>query len=552
MLHCPAAFESEPSIPVEVESPGHSSAAANGSTHKLNQTCATLFESPAVETTEKSKVISPATPGRPDLVKTKTLALTDETGSRTTSEERGLAEEEAQVDYHRGESVESVETVADLDVIVVDDNVSGNSKDKDHTHSTSKSDVNQSLKGKTRCNKVEQTNLPPSGPIHVFYSHTHKYNSLPRPLEERNERSPNMRRLPTTNTTGRPLSLRDSGPSKVKWKETSSSLASTSSSSGSPSETRLSLSPDKTVSPHHDSNSTSTSSSPEQSSPSLLGSSSSPWKVQHSSSSTPSSRQPFSTPVTSVNVSQSLFPKTPASVSLGAGSVVLTTPVSMLKAAIPQSDSQLSFDVSQSAPLSPELCPSTNQLHNHPITKQKKITNVSSVKQTSKFTDSSPHSVDQNVVPITPGVPSVNKILGGKKRFMTAHDSMGSLATSTITAGKVLSLGSIKRRQDQVDSDNEDILPKSKVRRPSSIQDDAAACVDDDQTRIDEVEEMEPVEDEEEIADALSPVMLYPTRSTASAAARGNSKPVSGEARGRPAAGNKSSPGVHQHQLRQE
>ena len=497
--------------------------------HKLNQTCATLFESPAPGTIDRSKVIAHETPGRPYLVQTEPEGVRDK--AVLTANKGRRFETEEPVDYRRGESVE---TVADHDVIILDD-VKDNANP---THSSSKAAVSPPPQTRNGSQDI-RSSLPPSGPVHVVYSHAHDYGSL----EERNIiMSPSQRRNQSSNSSGgnRPLSLRDGGSGKIKWKEVSSSLA----SSGTLSETRLSLSPEKLVSPQCDSGSTSASSSPEVSSPSLLGSSSSPWKDQHSSSA--SKQHSSSTPV---NMTQSLFAKTPAvrqSVTVGVGSVAVTTPVSMLKSAIPHSDSQLSFDVSQSAPLSPELCPPTNHLHKR---KRKQIMKASLVEPSSGVAANSPLSADPSVVPITPGVPSVNKILMGQKGWMTGR---GRLAKMTTAADKLSSLrsGSGKRGQDQVEFEDEDILPpKSKVHKHASMQDTAASFVDDDQTRIEEMEDASPSPDEEDSGDAMSPVL------TCSSAGRAATK-VSNVAQSKEMTGtttsNAPSPGPQPLQLKHE
>ena len=464
--------------------------------------------------------------------------MSEETPARSISKVRGeesfpkgSGEEERErggetMDYHRGESIETVAG----DVIIVDDVTGNNHPEPACSSSKSAVDPPEHDRVRTRQNVsiISGSSLPPSGPVYMVYSHARAYSSDVRPFGEENEQSPKK------NTT-RPLSLRDAGANKVKWKEVSStSLTSTSATSSNLSDTKPPLSsPDKTGSPGGDeSEGTSASSSPEQSSPSLLGASNSPWKLQQSNSSSSRQLQQSSSTSTPVNVTHSLFART------NHGSVVMTTPVSMLKLAIPPSDSQLSLDVSQSAPLSPELCPlitPTQKTHPPP---PKAIPAGSAISMPpSKDTPVPSGSVDCSVVPITPGVPSVNKILQGRKRWTridnqspASEKTAAALASSDeqISARKSISGG--KRGQEQVDFEDEDILPQSKVHRLTSMNDTAAShTVNDDHTRLEYEQVMDSSEEEEGDDSPMSPVLVYPksTARTATAAATSDTTSVS-------------------------
>ena len=454
------------------------------------------------------------------------------------------------VDYHRGESIE---TVAE-DVIILDDDAIGNNDPAPAHSSSSKSavidpalDQEKTKQNESMNSEDLSTSLPPSGPVHVVYSHARTYTSHIRPFGEESDQSPKRTHL------SRPLSLRDAGANKVKWKEVSSSnTASTSASNLS--DTKPPPSPDRTASPSDDSEGTSATSSPEQSSPSLLCASNSPWKLQQSNSSSSRQQQSSSTS-TPVNMTHSLFARTPAAGP--SGSVVMTTPVSMLKSAIPQSDSQFSLDVSQSAPLSPELGPLIT-----PVQKPQLLPNTtpaSSARLKPPSTDlpicisNNPvHSVDRSVVPITPGVRSVNKILNGRKRWMIPGQSpaLENTAATVHVADEQTSARKAngKRGQEQVDFEDEDILPHSKVYR---LNDTAASshAMDDDHTRL----EYEPVVDsssEEEGDSPMSPGLLNPRHTaTVTMAARSNDSTSSVTVQGQTAnnqLSSKSSPWKHE------
>ena len=492
--HSTAGFNDDPSTPVLV-GVAKSPVEAVSSAHKLDQTCATLFESPA--TVNRSKVGVSVTPGRPHVVQTKPVQLKEELLSRVHEEgeiehEEEKREGEEPVDYHRGESVE---TVADQDVIIVDDEGAHNDN-FDSTHPHLIQAVDPALHQK--CDEEPNTSLS-SSPTRTHDPHIHS-------IEDR-------KRFSGSNKL---LSLRDGGSNKVKWREVSSELASLTNSGDDLSETRLPSSPDKLGSPHHDSEGTSTTSSPDQSSPSLLGTSSSPRKQQRFSFSGTSQHQSS----TSVNVTQSLFAKTPVAGTNVTVATVKTTPVSALKSVIPQSDSQFSLDVSQSAPLSPELCPPVIQLHKHPLSAKRKTTGGCEMDLFSAIKGQSPHIVDRSVLPITPGVPSVNKIL--------ERDNKGwVMVTSSERA-------TVKRGQDQVDFEDEDILPQSKMHRLTSMDDTAANSyyIDDEHTRLEVQEGVALSGDEEE---AVSPIILCHSNLATTAAVKENdntTKSITGEARG--------------------
>ena len=501
-----ATSHAEPSTPVGVASPP---SVAVATTPRLNQTCAALFESPAPGIVDGSKVSISETPARPDLLQARR-------GNVQAQEVSGKEEAEKK-DYHRGESVETIPG----DVIILDDVTNNNNP----AHSSSNSTVESASSEQSAPGDKElQTSLPPAppGPIHMVYSHAHAYDSHIRPFEDESPKRPH---------TGRPLSLRDGGSNKVKWKEVNIP-ASTSASSGNLSETKLPTSPDKMTPPHHHdddgSETASSSSSPEQTSPSLLRASNSPWKVTRSNSSNTSlqQQQQLSTPSTSVDMTHSLFARTPAAVDHVASSVVTMTPVSTLKSHIPQSDSQFSLDVSQSIPLSPELCPMTNQSHKPPThggavkkqTTDDPETNPSPPDPLSNG-KKTPHGVDCSVLPITPGVPSVNKILSRQKGWPPVPGLSPVSERAPVTSDDSLRNVSGKRRQDQVDSEDEDILPQSKVHKLTSECDTVETCMCEDETRLDQ-EHMDSSEDREYSDSAMSPVMLYHTSTTSTSAAR--------------------------------
>ena len=485
------------------------SQAITTNTHRLNQTCATLFESPAP--IDGSKItMSEETPVR---VLSKSSRVREEGTSQKASGEEERERGGETMDYHRGESIETVAG----DVIIVDDDVTGNNHPTP-AHSSSKSAIDPPALNRERAKQNVsatsedlQSSLPPSGPVHMFYSHARVYSSDVRLFGEENEQSPKK-----PHTTARPLSLRDTGASKIKWREVSSSnLASTSATSSNLSDTKAS--PERTDSPGGGGGSegSSASSSPEQSSPSLLGASNSPWKLQQSNSSSSSRQQQqqhTSSASTPVNMTHSLFARTPAA------SHVVTTPVSMLKSAIPPSDSQFSLDISQSAPLSPELCPlttPTQKPHPPPPPPPQAISASSTVlKPPSKDTPIRSHGTDCSVVPITPGVPSVNKILKGRKRWMriAASEKTAALASNDeqTSVRKAISVGG-KRGQEQVDFEDEDILPQSKVHRLASTDDTATShTVDDDHTRLEYEPVMDSSEEEEGDDSPMSPILVYP------------------------------------------
>lgn len=498
ILHAAASY-GEPSSPAgAAEGANHPSRAANTDTHRLNQTCATLFESPA-----------PLNGSKVSTFKETAVRSISVVREEEESFQKGSGEEERErggetMDYHRGESIETVAG----DVIIVDDDVTGNNHPAP-AQPPSKSAVDPDRERMKQSVSITseglQSSLPPSGPVHMVYSHAHAYSSDVRPFGEENEQSPKK------NTTARPLSLRDAGASKIKWREVSStSLASTSATSSNVSDTKAS--PNKAGSP--ESEGTSTSSSPEQSSPSLLGASNSPWKLQQSNSSSSRQMQQSSSIFTPVNMTRSLFAKTPAA---NHGSVVMTTPVSILKSAIPPSDTQFSLDVSQSAPLSPELCPLTTPTQKPHPPPQAIPASSAILKPPSKGTFIPSGSVDCSVVPITPGVPSVNKILKGRKRWMRIDDQSPALSLyDEQTSVRELTSGG-KRGQEQVDFEDEDILPQSKVHRLASMNDTAAShTVDDDHTRLEFEPVMDSSEEEEGDDSPMSPILIFP-KSTAKA-----------------------------------
>lgn len=491
------------------------SRAVTANTHRFNQTCATLFESPAP--IDGSKVtVSEETPVR---AVSKSNGLREEGSSQKVLGEEEREREGETVDYHRGESIETVAN----DVIILDDDVIGNT-DPAPTRSSSKSAVAPLALSREKNVSVTssdlQSTLPPSGPVHMVYSHARAYSSDVRPFVDENEQSTKK-----AYGTTRPLSLRDAGTSKVKWREVSSSnLASTSAASSRLSNTKASSSSPERAAGSPDSHGggesegTSASSSPDQSSPSLLGASNSPWKLPQSNS---SRQQHAASPTTTpMNMTHSLFARTPAE---AAGRVVVSTPVSMLKSAIPPSDSQFSLDVSQSAPLSPELCPLTTPAQKpHPPPTFIPVSS-SILKPPSKDTPGPAVTANCSVVPITPGVPSVNKILKGRRRWMEIDDQShasgktGALAShdEQTSVRQPVSVGG-KRGQEQVDFEDEDILPQSKVNRLSSSVNNAAVSshtVDDDHTRL-EFEHVMDSSEEEEDDSPMSPVLVYP-RNTA-------------------------------------
>lgn len=487
-----AGFDDNPSSPVLV-GVARSPLEAVSATHKLNQTCAALFESPT--TVNRSKVNASETPDRPHMVQTTPAQLRDELFPRAPDEHE--EEEEEPVDYHRRESVE---TVADQDVIIVGEEIACD-VNNDSAHQPLNPAVDPDLHQKNGSDdNILSNTSPPS-------SHTCTCDPHINPPEDRSEQSPDRKKV---SGNSKLLSLRDGGSNKVKWREVSSVLASLTNSGDNLSETRLPSPPEKLGSSCHDSESTSTSSSPDQSSPSLLGASSSPRKQQRSSTSGPSQHQ-SSTPV---NLTQSLFAKTPvarANVTVAAVSVVKTTPVSTLKSAIPQSDSQFSLDVSQSAPLSPELCPLTIQ-HSLPA-KRQKTTGTSEMDLSSAIMGQSPHAVDRSVLPITPGVSSVNKILErDNKGWMMVHAYPVTSSNRTTVTSDTLSLvrnvTGGKRGQNQVDFEDEDILPQCKVHRLTSMDETAANSyyMDDDHTRLEVQEGVALSGDEEE---AMSPIIPH-------------------------------------------
>ena len=500
-----AGFDDDPVLVGVARSPLE----AVSATHKLNQTCATLFESPA--TVNRSKVSMSETPDRPHIVQTKPAQVRDELFPRAPDEheeEEEESEKEEPVDYHRGESVE---TVADQDVIIIDVEVACG-VNNDSAHQPLNLAVDPAFHQK-------------SGPIDEV-SHTCTRDPHINPLEDICEQSPDRKKV---SGSSKLLSLRDGGSNKVKWREVSSALASLTNSGDSLSETRLSSPPDKLGSPNQDSESTSTSSSPDQSSPSLLGASGSPRKQQRSSSCGPSQHQ-SSTPV---NLTQSLFAKTPvttANVTVATVSVVKTTPVTVLKSAIPQSDSQFSLDVSQSAPLSPELCAPTIR---HPLPAKRKTAGGSEVDLSSAVMG---HIVDHGVLPITPGVPSVNKILEKDNNgWMMIHalpiTASKRITVTSDTLASVRNVSGGKRGQDQVDFEDEDILPQSKVHRLTSMDETAANSyyVDEDHTRLEVQEGVVSSGDEEE---AVSPIILHHPNLETTTVGKKIDKSVTGEAQG--------------------
>lgn len=541
LLHTAASY-GEPSNPMVVERaarPDSSSQAVATDTHRLNQTCATLFESPAP--VDGSKVTVPEeTPAR---TMTKLSRVREEGSSQNALDEEEREKEGETIDYQRGESIETIAG----DVIILDDDVTGNNHPAPApAHSSSKSAIVQTKENVSAISDDLQSNLPP-GPVHIVYSHARVYSSDVHPFEDENEQS-----LKKSHT--RPLSLRDAGTSKVKWRELSSSNLASSSTSSNLSETKA-LSPERVAgSPDggggRDSNGTSASSSPEQSSPSLLGASNSPWKLQQSNSSS-SSRQlqehTASSISTPVNMTHSLFAKTPI-----ASRVVTTTPISMLKSAIPPSDSQFSLDVSQTAPLSPELCPLTTPTQKtHPPPPPRETIPASSaiLKPPSKDTPTI-SSVNCSVVPITPGVPSVNKILKGRRRWMKIHDQSPDSEKTAVVAShdertsavrETVSVGG-KRSQEQVNFEDEDILPRSKVHRLASMNDTAAShTVDDDHTRLEYEHIMDSSEEEfegEGDNSPMSPVLVSTTPApatatvTASRSSNGNTSVIASQSQG--------------------
>ena len=502
------------SCPVAAE---RSSQTVAADAHRLDQTCATLFESPAP--VDGSKVtMSKETPVR-------TMA----SSSRVTREEgpsqEASGEEEREegdgdtMDYHRGESIE---TVAD-DVIILDDNFTGNNHPAPPAHSSSKSATappalgnreRAKQNGRTTSDGLQGSTLPPSGPIHMVYSHTRGYSSDVQPFGEENEQQSPKKHYSTT----RPLSLRDAGTSKIKWREVSPSdpMSTSAATRTNLSDTKASF-PERAGSPGDggdESEGTSASSSPEQSSPSLLGGSSSPRKPHQSNSSSSSRWQQHDASSTStpVNMTHSLFARTPAT-----GHVAVTTPVSMLKSAIPPSDSQFSLDVSQSAPLSPELCPSTTPTHKPHPPPEAVPAGSTIFKPPSKNTPAM--SINCGVVPITPGVPSVNKILKGRRRWMKIEKTAAPASYGDQpSVRKEVRVGG-KRGQEEVNFEDEDehILPQSKVNR---LNDTAALhAVDDDQTRLDYEHVVDSSSEEEEGEEGeggdspMSPVLVYPKSS---------------------------------------
>ena len=482
------------------------SQAVTTNTHRLNQTCATLFESPAPVDGSKGSMSEDT----PVTAVSKSSRVREEGTLQKASGEEERERGGETMDYHRGESIETVAG----DVIILDDDVTENNHPAP-THSSSKSAIDppaltqeRTKQNVSATSEDLQCSLPPSGPVHMVYSHAHVYSSDVRLFGEENELSPKK-----AHTTARTLSLRDNRVSKIKWREVSSSnLASTSATSSNLSDTKAS--PERTDSPGGgaESEGTSASSSPDQSSPSLLGASSSPWKLQPSNSSSSSRQQQQHTPSTStpVNMTHSLFARTPA-----AGRVV-TTPVSMLKSAIPPSDSQFSLDVSQSAPLSPELCPLTTPTQKPYCPPPSRVVPASGtvLKAPSKDTPIPSHGADCSVVPITPGVPSVNKILKGRKRWMkiAASEKTAALASHDehTSARKAIGVGG-KRGQEHVDFEDEDILPQSKVHKLASMDDTATShTVDDDHTRLEYEPVMDSSEEEEGDDSPMSPILVYP------------------------------------------
>jgi hypothetical protein len=151
-------------------------------------------------------------------------------------------------------------------------------------------------------------------------------------------------------------------------------------------------------------------------------------------------------------------------------------------------------------------------------------------------------SVNCSVVPITPGVPSVNKILKGRRRWMKIDDqSPPSEKTAApasrrdqTSARKAVRVGD-KRGQDQASLEDENILPQSKVHRLASMNDTAAShTVDDDHTRLDYEHVMDSSEEEEEEGgddSPMSPVLVYP-KSTAKTAPGRSSGTTSAQGQG--------------------
>ena len=534
---------SSPTVTIEAANIDNPLQPVTTETRRLNQTCATLFESLAPAEMSKTSI---AVESQDHLVSVSS-SVREESLQKVSGEKEEMSEET--MEYHHGENVdrgESVETVAG-DVIIIDNDVTGNN-DSLLAHSSSVSVLRSSKSVVPMASSQEklnqsvsissedfQSSLPPSGHVHVVYSHACARSSDVSPFEGVNEQSPKKTHA------SRPLSLRDAGASKVKWREVSSS--SLPSTSGNSSNTKTPpFSPTGKAasrSDNDDAESKSTSSSPEQCSPSLLCASSSPWRLQQSncSSSSSSRQQQQYSSSTPVNMIRSMLAKTPAS------SVIVTTPTSMLKSAIPASDSQFSLDLSQSAPLSPELCPSaTPSLKPRPSSKGTPSSNAS-VKPPSKDTLSSVNpsqSGDCNVVPITPGVPTVKRILQGHKRWLRAlpeplvacerNDAVASGSYDEQTLVKRAS--SSKRGQDEIDFEDEDILPQSKVHRLSSINStsDSQTGVDEDHTRLEcEPATLDSSKEEEEDDCPMSPVLLYPKSTAAmvsiraAAAANGSS-----------------------------
>ena len=358
----------------------------------------------------------------------------------------------------------------------------------------------------------------------MVYSHARVYSSDVQPFGKENEQQSPKK----PHTTARPLSLRDAGTSKVKWREVSpSDPASTSAATRTNlSDTKASF-PERAGSPGDDggeSEGRSASSSPEQSSPSLLGGSSSPRKPHQSNSSSSSRRQQqhgASSTSTPVNMTHSLFARTPAT-----GHVAVTTSVSMLKSAIPPSDSQFSLDVSQSAPLSPELCPLTTPTQKPHPPPEAVPAGSTIIKPPSK--DALAMNVNCGVVPITPGVPSVNKILKDRRRWMKI-DGQSPVPEKTAAPASYNDQPSVrkevrvggKRGQEEVNFEDEDehVLPQSKVNRLNDTV--ASHAVDDDQTRLEyeHVVDSSSSEEEEEGEGGdspMSPVLIYPKSSAPS------------------------------------
>ena len=162
--------------------------------------------------------------------------------------------------------------------------------------------------------------------------------------------------------SGRPLSLRDgAGKARYRYKELSSQGSSNSNQTSANAPANL-LSPngndDRNISPtvsspEADLQDSSSSAHSGSASPSLLRSSSSPW-IQPP----PAQEQPLLTAPSLSDIRPSEF-STPAVPVRG----LFTTAVSdnVTRLGIPISDSQLSLDVSQTMPMSPELCSKRNR-----------------------------------------------------------------------------------------------------------------------------------------------------------------------------------------------